>query len=235
MQIAIICLSVILLLSWVACGLLLWKRGLYKKILAKIGVHVTGVSTNWTLFSWSSMIEKLDYRPDIVFFGDSITRGSDFRFFFPSKKIVNLGCSGDTVDGLRERIPMVCALAPQKVFVLVGINGLKKKSRKEQARKYEEMLTQLKAAVPSATLYVQGLLPISRSKEKSICPNATIRLFNDTLRALAKKHECTFIELYDLYEKEGELNPTLTVDGIHLRENAYDRWAGAIRPFIDSM
>jgi lysophospholipase L1-like esterase len=227
-------MSVAFLLSATALCLLLWKIGVYRRILARLGLRAPKATPNRALLCWNNMIQKLDYTPDIVFFGDSITRESDFRSAFPTKKIVNLGYSGDTLQGMANRVSMIQALSPKKVFLLGGGGGLKERSLRRHITEYDDLLDLIRAAVPSATVYVQGLLPVSRAKERVMCPNATIRAFNEALRILAKQHGCVFVDLYPLYEKNGEMDPALTVDGIHLQEKAYTKWEKAIAPYIDA-
>ncbi|MBO7119021.1 MAG: hypothetical protein J6W03_01720 [Bacteroidaceae bacterium] len=40
---------------------------------------------------WTNTLEKLHLNVDVVFFGNSITRGSSFEKFFPNVSICNLG------------------------------------------------------------------------------------------------------------------------------------------------
>lgn len=227
-------MTVVAVLSLGALCLVLWKSGLYRKIPVKLRLTAPKETPNRALLCWNNMIQKLDYTPDIVFFGDSITRESDFRSAFPTKKIVNLGYSGDTLSGMAQRVSMIQALSPKKVFLLGGGGGLKERSLRRHITEYDDLLDLIRAAVPSATVYVQGLLPVSRANERVMCPNATIRAFNEALRVLAKQHGCVFVDLYPLYEKNGEMDPALTVDGIHLREKAYAKWEKAIAPYIDA-
>lgn len=42
----------------------------------------------------------------------------------------------------------------------------------------------------------------------------------------------TYIDLWNGYQKNGILNPDYTIDGIHLKENAYDIWYRQIEPYI---
>lgn len=72
----------------------------------------------WARVGWTNTIEKLHSIFDIAFFGNSITRGSDFQLNFADKKIINLGYSGDNILGMIKRVPMIqksnaeCIFAP---------------------------------------------------------------------------------------------------------------------------
>ena len=212
--------------------LLLYREGYVTKIFVKLGWIENRAKINWTAFSWNNMLEKLNYKADVVFFGDSIIRGSDFQKTFPNKRIVNLGCSGDTLAGMSERVNMIKALNPKQIFILAGINGLTDKNIEMSIKTYEGMLDKIKENNPDSKIYVHSVLPLSELKEKTICKNKTIKLFNEKISVLAYKKDIMFIDIYSIYEKNGVLNPELTVDGIHLHPYAYDNWANVLKKYI---
>lgn len=226
--------TIMFLLTFVALCIVVYRAGFIDKILVKLGVKQATAKRNWAVFSWNNMLEKLNYQADIVFFGDSIIRGSDFQKNFPDQKIVNLGYSGDTLAGMIERVPMLRALNPKKIFILAGINGLTDKNYRTSASTYGKLLNSIKEALPDADIYIHSLLPLSLEKQKQICKNETIQAFNRLLSDLASERSITFIDLYALYEKEGVLNPDLTVDGIHLHPHSYEPWASVLKGFVQS-
>lgn len=203
------------------------------KILAKLGVQSKAMTTDWAVVGWNNTMEKLDYDADVVFFGDSIICGSDFREYFPEKKIVNLGYPGDTLIGMKQRIPAIIALSPKKVFVLGGINGLTDANIDMALNEYCDLLKELKTALPMSEIYVQSVLPISQSKERMVCHNTTIVEFNQSLEWIAVEQGMTYVDLYSLYELDGQMNSELSKDGIHLWPEAYGRWADAIKGYMD--
>lgn len=208
------------------------RAGYIDKILVRLGKKQATAKPNWAVFSWNNMLEKLNYQADIVFFGDSIIRGSDFQKEFPNQRIVNLGYSGDTLSGMIERVSMLRALNPRKIFILAGINGLTNKNYSVSAVTYGRLLDKIKEALPNADIYIHSLLPLSEQKQKRYCKNETVKAFNRLLSDLAAEKGITFIDIYSLYEKEGVLNPDLTVDGLHLHPHSYDRWARALKDCI---
>lgn len=191
------------------------------------------VEKNWAVVGWNNTMQKLDYDADIVFFGDSITRGSDFREYFPKKQIVNLGYPGDSLEGMKQRVISVSSMKPEKVFVLGGINGLSDTNVDASIRLYSELLDELKMDMPYTDFYIQSVLPISKSKELEVCYNTTIQQFNESLRILAKEKNMIYVDIYSLYEVDGEMNPSLTSDGIHILPGAYKLWANAIKQYIE--
>ncbi len=225
-------LGIMSVLLFSMCCILLVHGGYFNKILVKLGLKEAKAKINWTVFSWNNTMEKLDYQADIVFFGDSLVRGSDFRSVFKDKRIVNLGCSGDTLAGMIERVSMVKAMSPKKVFFLGGINGLTNKNVEVSVNTYSRLLDKLHSELPESEIYVHSLLPLSREKERSICKNETIVRFNERIEAVSKEKGFSFVDLYSLYLLDGEMNPALTKDGIHLLPDAYDIWARAIEKHI---
>lgn len=188
---------------------------------------------DWAVRGWNNTMQKLDYDADIVFFGDSITAVSDFRRYYPNKKIVNLGYPGDGLVGMLDRVSGVISVKPEKIFILGGINGLNNDNIEESIETYKNILDQLKYGLPSADIYVQSVLPISKESESDICSNTTIRDFNKRLEQLADEYGLDYIDLYSEYDVNGYMNPELTIDGLHIWPDAYDRWAEKLKSYID--
>lgn len=219
-----IAVTVVAIMLFVGCLLLVLKGGYVDKIFVKLGLKQRKANINWAVFSWDSCIKKLDYEADVAFFGDSLTRGGDFQNAFCNKKIINLGMSGDTLAGMVKRVSMLESVSPEKVFFLGGINGLTDFNVKLCVEKYEELILAIKTALPKTQIYLQSLLPISHEKEGKICKNKTVEAFNSEIKILARKHGLEFIDLYPLYLSDGQLNPELTVDGLHLKPEGYGPW-----------
>ncbi len=208
------------------------RAGYLTKVLVKLGLKESTVSTNWTAFSWDSCLKKLNYKADIAFFGDSITRGGDFHEYFKDYKIINLGCTGDNLQAILNRVSMVESVAPEKVFLMGGVNALTDFNHDKCVEKYDELITALEKSVPNATIYIQSVLPISKEKESSVCKNSSIIEFNKSLKSLAEKHKLVYIDLHSLYYLNGEINPSLTKEGVHLQPDAYHLWKDAIKNYI---
>jgi lysophospholipase L1-like esterase len=222
-------LAILLLLF--SCFLFI-KCGYFAKLLFKLGIKDCGEPRNWTAFSWESSLQKSSSKAEIVFLGDSITRGGQFQEAFPHCTIMNLGISGDTLEGMRKRISTVQLLNPKAVFILGGINGLTDYNLKLNVIRYVRLIKELQIALPSAQLYVQSVLPISKKQERKVCHNCTIQQFNKELRLLAENENIQFVDLFELFFKDGELDIQATTDGIHLAPDAYERWFAMLKPYI---
>ena len=170
---------------------------------------------------------------DAVFFGDSITADSNFDELFPELQLVNLGVYGDTLEDLLRRVPDVRAERPARIFLLGGINCLREDRFERCVTEYAALLDALLAACPGAELIVQSVLPVSRDlTDPMLLTNDTVRRFNAEIEALAARRGCAYVDLWPAYEKDGQLDPTLTRDGLHLNFTAYDPWAELIAPYL---
>jgi len=66
-----------------SCNILLISRGGdVDKVLVKTGLKEYEAPINWTLESWRSSLKAMDMDADVVFFGDSITRGGQWAEVF---------------------------------------------------------------------------------------------------------------------------------------------------------
>lgn len=220
--------------GWVMAVGVCIKAGYLAKALAKLGLKENKAGMNWTAFSWESCLQKMGCSAQTVFFGDSLIRGGDFHKAFPEEIIVNLGCSGDTLAGMRNRLSTVQMLTPKKVFFMGGINGLTDYNLSQCVRQYAALLNQLKRFLPDAEIYIHSLLPIAKNKERTVCSNKTIRQFNDEIRGIAQAEGIAYIDLYPCYEKNGQLDSALTVDGIHLKPEAYEHWFRMLNPYMNA-
>lgn len=232
MIIYLIITTIILILVLFVLGLIICREGYVAKIFVKLGWRKNIVKQNWAVISWNNMLEKLNYEADIVFFGDSIIRGSEFNKHFIDKKIVNLGYTGDTLSGMLQRVTMIKAVNPNQIFILGGINGLTNKNVEKSIAIYDKLLDKISEILPDKKIYVHSILPISSKRETKICDNKTIKRFNQLIAKLTKEKGIEFIDIYPFYEKDGVMNPDFTTDGLHINQKAYDIWVNVMKNYI---
>lgn len=223
-------LIIILCVLTAVSGALAWLGR--DKLLVKLGLKEPPNGIDWSRQSWVSSMKKMDYDADVVFFGDSLTRGIDFRLKYPEVKIVEFGLSGDTIFGMKQRTAMIKAVKPEKVFLMAGINGLTDGEADISFKEYEELLEQIKAEVPEAEIYIESLLPVAANQEEDFASNSTIAEFNEKLKALAEEKGLVYVDLHSAYFKDGYINPDYTVDGVHLNPDGYNIWAEGVREYI---
>lgn len=181
------------------------------------------------LQAWTNSLRQMRAKADYVFFGDSLTYYGDFASVFPDKVVCNLGLRGDTIQGMIDRVEQVQLLNPQKVFLMAGINDVGNISVDEFELRYNHLLDLVFQASPEAEIILQSILPVNSEGFSISCNNKQISVCNNRIQKIAKGRGVKCLDLYSLYEENGQLPLSLTRDGIHLRPDAYDRWYDALR------
>ena len=180
--------------------------------------------------SWNNCIEKMDMQVDIVFFGDSHIAGGDFQKVFPDVKSINLGYIGEDTKGMLRRVEAIAAVQPKKVFLMGGINGLKNQSLADFAYWYVALVDAIQTAVPSAELYVHTLLPLTENS--NFYNNKKIVEANKIITQIATDRHLPIIDLHRCYAVNQALPDSMSVDGLHLSEGAYNIWYNEISQYI---
>lgn len=181
------------------------------------------------LQAWTNSLKQMNVKVDIVFLGDSLIFYGNFSQLFPGKKVCNLGLRGDTLEGIKNRIEQVRLLEPQQVFLMGGINDLANTTEELFQNRYESLIRMLLQSVPSTNLVIQSLLPVNTLCFGPIsCDNSMIVKANIIIEELARINGCEFINLYRIYERNGQLPDIDTFDGIHLKPGSMSRWYHAI-------
>lgn len=172
----------------------------------------------------------------VVFFGDSITFGTDWQKLFPEVPAVNRGISGDTTLGLLERQSEVIALRPRQVFLMIGTNDLCfNRPIEKVVENYDRILKRFRSELPATQVFVQSILPFNDQMYPSngLRKNSNIRELNQAIRQLAKKHDYVYLDLTAAFTgPDGSLLPQYTYDGLHLNESAYLVWQKQIDGFV---
>ncbi|MFT8930010.1 MAG: GDSL-type esterase/lipase family protein [Sporolactobacillus sp.] len=178
---------------------------------------------------------KIDNK-SIVFLGDSLSDYNEWSEAFNNPNIKNRGIGGDRTAGVLGRLSEVTKGQPKKVFLLIGINDLaNKESIQEISSNYEKIINTIKSESPKTQLYVQSILPVNEKKNTALpdVTNGDIVNLNNSIKSIAKTDLVTFINLYPLFEKDGQMNPSLTTDGVHLKSHGYIIWEKAIRKYVE--
>lgn len=188
----------------------------------------------WCIQGWTNTLEKMNIDFDVVFFGNSITEGSSFHKYFTSTSICNLGFPGDNLDGMMLRVNQIKAVNPKKIFIMAGINGLNLQTIGVFEEKYERLVKAIKESNPHSTLHLQSILPVNNSiAPKYVCSNEKIVNANEIIKKIAHNNNCIYIDVHQLYVKDGEMNASFSRDGVHLLPESYDAWANLLKPYMD--
>ena len=182
------------------------------------------VTVEKCLQAWTNSLRQMNAKVDIVFFGDSLTYYGDFSSAFPDKVVCNLGMRGDTIQGMIDRVGQVKLLDPKVVYLMAGINDVACVSSDKFGDLYESLIIQIKEQIPTANLVVCSLLPVNEVDFIITCKNEQIKQCNEVIAHICVNQLVRFINLFTVFERNGKLPKEMTVDGIHLKQQAYQLW-----------
>ena len=180
-----------------------------------------------------------DTQNEIIFLGNSITEGGDWKALFPEKNVVNRGISGDVTDGVLFRLDEVTSSKPSKVFLLIGTNDMARgKSVDYVLTNTEKIILQIKAQSKDTKIYLQSILPINPTVGEKFeghkKNHQNIIEANKRLKMLAKQHKIKFINLHKaMSTDEKYLKPEYTFDGLHLSNEGYKKWKQVINKYVN--
>ena len=193
-------------------------------------------STYW--HQKQTLFESLPTSPeDIVMLGNSITDGGEWAEILDNVHVRNRGISGDTTDGVLQRLGSITDGRPAKLFLMIGINDFAQGiSGDSIARNIEQIICRIKAESPETEVYVQSILPIS--DEITLFPGHKAHLSqvaptNAEIRAICERQGVTYVDLYSSFvTPDGKLDLKYSNDGLHLLGEGYKLWGSIIRLLI---
>lgn len=161
--------------------------------------------------------------------GDSLTEGGDWGAWLPSEEVRNFGVAGDTTDDVVARLGEVIEARPALVVLLIGTNDLAwRRSVEHVVRNVETVLVTLRKELPDSRILVQSVLPRGHEFADQILD------INRHLWQFASTVHAGWLDLWPAMAlADGELNPTLTDDRLHLNEEGYRVWLGELIPALE--
>lgn len=172
---------------------------------------------------------------EIVFMGNSITEVGDWQEIVLQNNVVNRGISGDNSYGVYHRLDEVLVSKPDKLFLMVGVNDIKRGTPIPKILdNYERIARKVKKDAPHTQLYFQSVLPVTQAVLASIydkITNEKIRKLNEGIQAIAGEHDLVYIDLHNkvFSDEKGQLKRGLTTDGLHLNPTSYILWVNYLQ------
>jgi len=181
-----------------------------------------------------TIFEKRIGTPEIVFIGDSVTRGGkiwayrigEYRF-----NVWNYGYDGMTTQQIQFYAKKVAQDNDTKyAFVMAGVNDLIKtcSGAEKSFEDYKVILETLRKA--GVTPIIQFTL--YRQDEEAPC---FVDNLNELLSNYAKNNNIRTINLNPILAPQKSLLPIYTTDGTHLTKVAYDIWAKEVRKVLNEI
>ncbi len=159
--------------------------------------------------------------------------GDSLSLWFPPQALpggqlwLNQGISGDTTDGILNRLSALDQTRPDHIYLMAGINDIRRgMSDQHILYNLREIMQDLRYYHPEATIIVQSIMPTNFSA----ISNRRIRALNQQIARIARTENVTYLDLYSyLSDRDGNLRPDLTTDGIHLTSRGYNIWQWALK------
>lgn len=191
----------------------------------------TTIDSNYVFSGYTDRLaihKKMPTLPGaIIFLGNSLTDAGRWNDIAPDLPILNRGISGDISYGVLARLDEITRHQPKKVFLMIGVNDLKRGIPTSTIiANYARIVQQIQKDSPKTKIYLNSILPIHPTKliaSFKAVNNGDIATLNVGLQALsAKTKNVTFINLHPVVaDDSGNLREEITPDGIHLEVAAY--------------
>ncbi len=167
----------------------------------------------------------------IVFIGDSLTEWFDWQRRFPGYSVLNLGISGEPVEGLLARRDRIRGAAenPDYLFLMTGINNIAMEQY-DIAGPYREIVRKLSTWYKKTAIVVQSILPVALEW----ISNDVIRDTNRGLERIAGEYRAHYLDVYRFFvDSQGTPKAEyLQDDGVHLSARGYEVWSGVVEKFL---
>lgn len=167
-----------------------------------------------------------------VLLGDSMIANANWSELL-NEDISNRGISSDTIDGVMDRLDSAVYSKTQNVYIMIGINNLQNgESEESLENKYKKLVKEIKDISPDAQITFFSLLPINKDlflenlrfiNVEDV--NKEVIKVNEMLEELAASEGFKFIDMYDSFTSDSQLDKSFTNDGIHLNVDGYKVWS----------
>jgi hypothetical protein len=122
--------------------------------------------------------------------------------------------------------------APERVFVMLGVNELGWANKENFRNYYAQVLQRLQQDLPEADILVQSILPVSKKQEakKTYVNNSRIATYNQIIREVCMDAGCYYLDVGGaITDGEGFLPADYTYDGVHLNKKGSAVWLEYLR------
>lgn len=186
---------------------------------------------------------KVKFDETIAFIGNSRTQG--FIMYNGLTKVQDYTYIGLMVDtamtkefvktGNGEKITLLQDMKNKnikKVYIMLGINELGWSYPSVFKLKYEELIDEIRKVKPDCDIYVQSIIPVTKSKDKTdkIYNNTNVRKFNKLIKEVANEKNVKYLDVQSvLTDNEGYLPEDASTDGIHIGKKYCEKWLNYLK------
>lgn len=177
-----------------------------------------------------SQFEQLmnNERYETMMLGDSITDEGQWDELLNNTKVQNRGISGDTTDGVIDRLNSV-SKGIKQVFIMIGVNDIMRGREVDEIfANYLKIIQTFKDK--NIKVYIQSTLYIGESRKENFNPK--VEELDKRLEKYASENQITFINLNSIFAPQKVLKKEFTSDDLHLNGSAYKLWAEQIKKYF---
>lgn len=195
------------------------------------GQGQVAIDSNYVFSGYTERLEYFEKMPvsrgAIIFLGNSLTEAGRWNDIIADRPVLNRGISGDISYGVLARLDEIVRHKPKKVFLMIGVNDLKRNVPTENIiQNYMRIVQKIQKDSPKTTIYLNSILPTNPNKlieSFKDVHNKEIQVLNTALRALGEENkQVHYIDLHQVVaDSQGYLKEDMTPDGIHLEVAAY--------------
>jgi lysophospholipase L1-like esterase len=172
------------------------------------------------------------YFEESVFMGDSITEALDFYDIVNKSSV--LAKKGLDVVQAKESVSTLSSINPQRVFILYGMNDLKKFENPVDFKdNYIKLINDIKQTVPSAEIYLQSLTPVQAKVQQRDHSFSQDRIdkFVEQVIEVAKQDDVHYIDIQSIVKDREDLYEP---DGMHFTFKFYGLWLNYLRSQLEN-
>lgn len=165
---------------------------------------------------------------ETMMLGDSITDEGQWDELLNNSKVQNRGISGDTTDGVIDRLNSV-SKGIKQVFIMIGVNDIMRgKEAHEVYANYLKIIQTFKDK--NIKVHIQSTLYIGETRMANFNPK--IEELNKKLEKYANENQIPFINLNPIFAPQKVLKKEFTSDDLHLNGTAYKLWTEQIKKYF---
>ena len=168
------------------------------------------------------------------FLGDSIiARWSSVSSYFPEYDCHNYGWSAKGIDTFFFFL-YIQTLEGTECVVEIGTNDMRRVIDGGDIDNYVEHYIDVLMSLKAKRIYLLSLLPRNRAKDGGYDYNTHYPEINKKIenRVAARMNNVVYIPLFELFLKDGKMNPQYSGDGLHPNARGYEVMAKRIREYL---
>lgn len=156
--------------------------------------------------------------------GDSLTFRNNWNQMLNRQDIINLGADGETTYGIYYRLESIELEGVSSICLMIGINDLLQEENLEAVYQRYEMIVNY-FTQEKLRIIIQAILYVTQDTFESHIINDEVDIINKKLQNLAKRENFDFLDLNPYLSDSGALEAIYSIDGVHLKANAYKVWS----------